>query len=103
MSDTIGPLILIIFDELVLEQEFTSVTVTVYVPGIRLPIEDVVELFDHKYEKPPAPPDTNAVRIPLELPQVAWIVLITTTTKFGAPRVVSKTAVHPLASVTVKV
>jgi hypothetical protein len=44
---------------------FRSVTVTVYMPGIRLLIDAVVAPVFHKYVYPGLPPLTTAVAVPL--------------------------------------
>ena len=57
-----------IVTEAVAVHECASVTVTVYVPAVRLLIAAVVELLDQLYVYPEVPPDPEAVAAPVLLP-----------------------------------
>ena len=55
------------------EQEFWSVTVTVYVPALNpFTVEAIAPVF-HKYDNDPVPPDATTDTEPLAWPQVACV------------------------------
>lgn len=100
---TDGPPILAITDVALCVHKFPSVTVTVYVPGARLEITDVVFEFDHKKVKPPVPPDGLAVMDPSLFPQVALFEFKPMEIKAGWMTTELIVEVHRFASVNVTV
>ena len=84
-------------------QPFPSVAVTVYVPAASPEMDVLVDPVDHKYDKPPVPPDADAEAVPSESP--LQLMLLSTTdeaTKTAGSVIVElELSVQPLASVTV--